>query len=70
MTKITDEIKDLFHRVRIELGAPIRTVQLTDEQLCGLLENCIGDYAEKVQNWMVENQWMNLYGVCNVCTYF
>jgi hypothetical protein len=62
MTKITDEIKDLFHKVRVELGAPIRTVQLTDEQLCSLLEICIGDYAEKVQNWLLENQWINLYG--------
>lgn len=62
MTKITDEIKDLFNRVRIELGAPVRTVQLTDEQLCALLENCIEDYAEKVQNWAIEGQWMNLEG--------
>lgn len=62
MTKITDEIKDLFNRVRIELGAPVRTVQLTDEQLCALLENCIEDYAEKVQNWAIEGQWMNLIG--------
>ena len=62
MTKITNEIKDLFQRVKIELGAPIRTIQLTDEQLCVLLENCISDYAEKVQNWLVENQWMTLYG--------
>ena len=62
MTKITDEIKKLFQKVRTELGAPIRTVQLTDEQLCDLLDNCIEDYAEKVQNWLVENQWMNLYG--------
>jgi hypothetical protein len=62
MTKITEEIKDLFKRVRVELGAPVRTVQLSDEQLCSLLENCVSDYAEKVQSWMVENQWMNLYG--------
>ena len=62
MTKITDEIKNLFNRVRIELGAPVRTVQLTDEQLCALLENCIEDYAEKVQNWAIEGQWMNLEG--------
>lgn len=62
MTKITDEIKDLFNRVRIELGAPVRTVQLTDEQLCALLENCIEDYAEKVQHWLIEGQWMNLEG--------
>ena len=62
MTKITDEIKNLFQKVRTELGAPVRTVQLTDEQLCNLLDNCIEDYAEKVQNWLIENQWMNLYG--------
>lgn len=62
MTKITEEIKDLFQRVRVELGAPIRTVQLTDEQLCSLLENCIGDYAEKVQNWVIEHQWISLAG--------
>ena len=62
MTKITEEIKDLFYKVRVELGAPIRTVQLTDEQLCALLENCISDYAEKVQNWVIEEQWMTLAG--------
>lgn len=62
MVKITEDIKNLFQRVRVELGAPIRSVQLTDEQLCSLLENCIEDYAEKVQNWMVEGQWMNLEG--------
>lgn len=62
MVKITEDIKKLFQRVRIELGAPIRSVQLTDEQLCGLLENCIEDYAEKVQNWMIEGQWMSLEG--------
>jgi len=62
MTKLTDEIKDLFRRVRNALGAPVRNVQLTDEQLCDLLTDCISDYAEKVQNWLVENQWMNLYG--------
>ena len=30
--------------------------------MCALLNTCIEDYAEKVQNWLVENQWMNLYG--------
>lgn len=62
MIKLTDEIKSLFQRVKVELGAPVRTIQLTDEQMCALLENCIEDYAEKIQNWLVENQWMNLYG--------
>lgn len=62
MTKLTEEIKNLFYRVRIELGAPVRTVHIDDETLCGLLSNCVSDYAERVQNWLVENQWMNLYG--------
>jgi len=62
MTKITEEIKDLFQKVRITLGAPIRNVQLNDEMLCGLLEMCIEDYGEKVNNWLIKNQWATLYG--------
>lgn len=30
--------------------------------LCDLLEMCVNDYAEKVQNWIIENQWASLYG--------
>ena len=36
--------------------------QLTDEQLCLLLESVVGDYAEKVQNWVIEANWINLLG--------
>lgn len=57
---ITDEIKHLYHIVRTSLGAPIRPIQLTDDQLCDLLEIAIGDYAEKVQNWVLETQWLNV----------
>jgi hypothetical protein len=35
-------------------------VQLEDEQLCELLDVAVGDYAEKVQNWALEVQWLNL----------
>ena len=59
---ITDEIKDLFRKVRTACGAPIRPVQLEDEQLCDLLEMCVGDYASYVQNWVIESQWLNMYG--------
>lgn len=62
MTKITDEIQDLFRKCRTELGAPVVDVELTDAQLCDLLELAIEDYAEKVQNWLVANQWATLYG--------
>ena len=59
---ITDELKSLFKVVRTKLGAPIRAVQLEDNQLCDLLEVAIGDYAEKVQNFVIESQWLNLMG--------
>ena len=62
MTKITDEIQSLFRKCRSELGAPVVDVELKDEQLCDLLEMAIEDYAEKVQNWLIVNQWATLYG--------
>lgn len=60
--QITNEIKQLFELVRVKLGAPIRTVELTDDQLCILLDSVVGDYAEKVQNWIIEYNWLNLNG--------
>ena len=57
---LTEDIKSLFRSVRTMLGAPIRPVQLEDEQLCDLLDVAIGDYAEKVQNWVIETQWLNV----------
>ena len=60
--RVTEEIQRLFKQVRTACGAPIMEVQLEDTMLCDLLEMCIEDYAEKVQNWLVENQWATLYG--------
>lgn len=57
---LTDEVKELFKLVRTLLGSPVRIVQLEDEQLCDLLDVAIGDYAEKVQNWAIETQWLNI----------
>ena len=62
MTKITSEIESLFRKIRNALGAPMVEVELTDEQLCSLLDLSIEDYAERVQNWLIENQWATLYG--------
>ena len=62
MVKITDEIHALFRKCRSELGAPVVEVELTDAQLCDLLELSIEDYAEKVQNWLIMNQWATIYG--------
>ena len=60
--KINDEIKSLFRKVLTMLGAPIMEVELTEDMLCNILELSIEDYAEKVQNWTIENQWATLYG--------
>ena len=62
MTKITEEIQGLFKRFRSEQGAPLVEVEITDAQLCDLLDMAVEDYAERVQNWTVKNQWATLYG--------
>lgn len=62
MTIITDEIKALFKRVRSILGAPIRSVELSDEILCDLLQVAIEDYSEKTLNEIIANNWMGFYG--------
>ena len=62
MTRITEEIQELFNRVRSLLGAPIRSVELTDKQLCDLLQVAIEDYGERVLNEVIRNNWMGFYG--------
>ena len=62
MIKITKDIDELFKLVRSALGAPIRAVELSDEQLCDLLQIAIQDYSERVQNEIIANQWMGFYG--------
>lgn len=59
---IDEEKKKLFKLVRTRLGAGVRGVEITDDMMCDLLTTCVGDYAEKVQNWIIENQWSSLYG--------
>ena len=56
------EKEKLFKQVKTALGAPIRKVELTDDQLCDLLELAIGDYAQVVQNFIIENNWATLFG--------
>lgn len=59
--KIDNEVVSLFKKIRTALGAPIMEVELTDDQLCNLLEMAVEDYAERVQNWTIEHQWATLY---------
>ena len=58
-----DERSKIFRQFRHSVGAPIRQIELEDEQLCTLLEIAIEDYAQHVQEWLVEHQWQSLLGV-------
>ncbi len=62
MTKITDETRAIFEKVRTLLGAPVRAVELTDEQLCNLLSIAVEDYGERVKNEIIANSWAGFYG--------
>ena len=60
--KITNDIKELFELVRFRIGGGIRSVQITDESLCYLLGLVIAYYGKEIQNFIMESQWMTLYG--------
>ncbi len=64
MSIISNEERErLYTRVRHILGAPLRSVELEDEQLDTLLEFSIEDYSQYVQDWLTESQWSNLWGL-------
>lgn len=56
------EKQKLFKQVRTKLGGKIRKTELTDDDLCDLLELAVGDYAEYVQNFIIESNWASLFG--------
>jgi hypothetical protein len=63
MNNLNDQIKDeLFTQIKHRLGAPIRSIELDWDQMCSLLATSIEDYAERVQQWLIENQWSSLLG--------
>jgi len=62
--QITDsEKRKLFNEIRVQLGAPIRKVELDDEMLCTLTEISIEDYSSYINEWLIESQWSSLYGL-------
>lgn len=62
--QITDsEKKKLFNEVKVQMGWPIRKVELDDEMLCTLAEIAIEDYSSYINEWLIEAQWSSLYGV-------
>jgi hypothetical protein len=62
-TPLNDQIKDeLFTQIKHRLGAPIRKIELDWGQMCSLLATSIEDYSQRVQDWLIENQWSSLLG--------
>ena len=60
---LNDQLKEeLFNMIKHRLGAPIRKIELDWDQMCSLLETSIEDYAQRVQDWLIENQWASLLG--------
>ena len=57
------ERTQLYTRIRHLLGAPLRSVELEDEQLDSLLQLAIDDYAQYILDWLIESQWTSLYGL-------
>ena len=62
MSVSSEEKEKLFRQFRHSVGAPIRQIEVTDEMLCTLLEISIEDYAQYVQEWLVEHQWQSVLG--------
>lgn len=52
----------IFEQFRVSMGAPYRKVELDDDQLCTLLEIAVEDYAQYVQEFLIEHQWQSLLG--------
>lgn len=56
------EREELFLKFKHSMGAPIRQIELEEEQLCTALNLAIENYSMYVQDWLIENQWQSLYG--------
>jgi len=54
------ERSKLYTKVRHLLGAPLRSIELEDEQMDTLLEFSIDEYSQYVQDWLIESQWTAL----------
>jgi len=57
------ERTQLYTRIRHLLGAPLRSVEVTDEMMDSLLELSVSDYSQYVLNWLIDSQWTSLWGL-------
>ena len=57
------ERSKLYTQVKHVLGAPLRGIELEDEQMDTLLEFSIDQYSQYVQDWLIESQWTSLHNL-------
>jgi hypothetical protein len=57
------EKEKIYKQAKHRLGAPIRKIQLEEEQMDSLLEIALEDYTEFIHNWLIEHQWPSLIGL-------
>jgi hypothetical protein len=62
MSVSIEEREKLFRQFRHSMGAPLRQIEVEDEMLCTFLEIAIEDYAQYVQEWLIEHQWQSVLG--------
>lgn len=56
------EKERLYRNVKYDLGYPTRPINLTDEQMDAYLEMALEDYSSYVNEWLIQQQWINLNG--------
>ena len=57
------EREKLYTQVYHLLGMPVRSVELTEEQLDTFLELSLSEYEQYVNDWLIESQWSSLIGL-------
>jgi len=53
----------LYLKVKHTLGYPLRPFELKDEMMDSYLEMVIEDYSSLINNWLIQQQWINLEGM-------
>lgn len=56
----TKEKNKLYLHIKHELGYPLRPFELTDEMLDSYLEMGLEDYSSVVNDWLIQQQWINI----------
>ena len=60
---VEPERSKLFTQVLHVLGLPVRSIELTEEQLDTYLELSVSEYEQYVSDWLIESQWSALAGL-------